>query len=271
MNALIPLLNWTHFVYFALPCILTLIASAWAAFRGRRSLGIGLGLLALGILGLFIWGMWLSLERPPLRTMGETRLWYSLFVIVAGLITYIRWNYRIILSFSGLLSTVFMLINILKPEIHNKTMMPALESPYFVPHVIAYIFAYALLGAGLLVGLYVLYQERRNRGFEPRPLLASSDNLVYTGLAFLMIGLILGCLWAKVAWGTYWGWDPKETWAAITLLSYLLYVHHRLHNPRAYGISYLLLGLSFLFLQICWYGVNYLPSAQGASIHTYSS
>lgn len=84
-----------------------------------------------------------------------------------------------------------------------------------------------------------------------------------------MTGLLLGAVWAKQAWGTYWGWDPKETWAAITLLSYLLYIHHRLYAPRKFEVSFALLILSFLFLQICWYGVNYLPAAQGSSIHTY--
>ncbi len=271
MIDLLPLLDWTHFVWFALPCVLILVASAIASLRHKRGLAIGLGVVALLVLAFFIGGMWHSLERPPLRTMGETRLWYSFFVIVAGLVVYIRWRYVWILSFSGVLSSVFMFINMLKPEIHNKTMMPALESPYFVPHVISYIFAYALLGAALLVGIYVLIRARRDHSLDVRGLIATSDNLVYTGLAFLMIGMFLGCVWAKMAWGTYWGWDPKETWAAVTFLSYLLFVHHRLYRPRDYRMSYLLLALSFLFLQICWYGVNYLPSAQGASIHTYTN
>jgi cytochrome c biogenesis protein len=162
-----------------------------------------------------------------------------------------------------------MAINVFKPEIHNKTMMPALESPFFVPHVISYIFAYSLLAAAVLVGIYIIYKKRKTHDFDPSGLLYTSDNLVYTGLAFLMTGLLLGAVWAKQAWGTYWGWDPKETWAAITLLSYLLYIHHRLYAPRRFEVSFALLILSFLFLQICWYGVNYLPSAQGSSIHTY--
>ncbi len=271
MIDMLPLLDWTHFVWFALPTIALLVGSAWASLRHHRGLAIAFGIGALLTLGFFIGGMWHSLERPPMRTMGETRLWYSLFVILAGLIIYIRWRYIWILGFSGVLSTVFMMINIFKPEIHNKTMMPALESPYFIPHVISYIFAYALLAVALLLGIYVIWRGRRDRAFDPQPLLTSSDNLVYTGLAFLMIGLLLGCVWAKVAWGTYWGWDPKETWAAITLMSYLLFVHHRIYRPRDYRLSYLLLALSFLFLQICWYGVNYLPSAQGSSIHVYTS
>ena len=95
----------------------------------------------LTICGLLVFGtyialMWYSLERPPLRTMGETRLWYSFFLPLVGLITYSRWHYRWVLSFSTLLSLVFICINIMKPEIHSKEMMPALQSPWFAPHVI---------------------------------------------------------------------------------------------------------------------------------------
>ena len=66
-----------------------------------------------------------------------------------------------------------------------------------------------------------------------------------------MTGLLLGAIWAKLAWGTYWNWDPKETWAAITVFSYLLYIHHRLHRPRAFAHSLVLLIVSFLFRDLC--------------------
>lgn len=152
MIDILPLLDWHHFVYFAIPAVLLLIVSALFALYQRRVWAICIAIAAACVLMFFIGGMWHSLERPPLRTMGETRLWYSFFVIIAGLIIYIRWKYRWILSFATVLSTVFMIINIAKPDIHNKTLMPALESPFFVPHVISYIFAYAMLRAALLVG-----------------------------------------------------------------------------------------------------------------------
>ncbi len=75
----------------------------------------------------FIIGMWVSLERPPMRTMGETRLWYSFFLSVAGVAVYARWRYKWILSFSSVMSIVFVCINLFKPEIHNKSLMPALQ------------------------------------------------------------------------------------------------------------------------------------------------
>lgn len=269
MTDFFPVLDWTDFVYFAIPSIVLLAISAASALMSKRGLAVITGVAAVVIFAFFIGGMWHSLQRPPLRTMGETRLWYAFFVIIAGLIVFVRWRYKWILAFSGLLSTVFMIINIAKPEIHNKTMMPALESPFFVPHVISYIFAYAMLAAALIMSIYIIYNKHKNSNIEADKMIYISDNLVYTGISFLMIGLLLGAVWAKIAWGTYWGWDPKETWAAITMISYLLYIHHRIYRPKRFEISFILLIISFLFLQICWYGVNYLPSAQNSSIHTY--
>jgi ABC-type transport system involved in cytochrome c biogenesis permease subunit len=94
------------------------------------------------------------------------------------------------------------------------------------------------------------------------------DNLVRIGWAFLTLGMIMGALWAKQAWGDYWTWDPKETWAAATWLSYLTYLHLR-PREKDQNITFALLIFSFLLLQMCWYGINYLPSAQGSSIHVY--
>jgi ABC-type transport system involved in cytochrome c biogenesis permease subunit len=181
---------------------------------------------------------------------------------------YSRWKYKWILTFSTILSLVFICVNLFKPEIHSKTLMPALQSPWFAPHVIVYMFAYALLGAATVMALYLLFFKRTAATDEEY---AITDNLVYTGLAFMTFGMLFGALWAKEAWGHYWSWDPKETWAAITWFAYLIYIHYRQlpgHNPRL-ALSVLL--VSFILLQMCWWGINYLPSAQGTSVHTYNS
>ncbi|MBQ1723292.1 MAG: cytochrome c biogenesis protein CcsA, partial [Muribaculaceae bacterium] len=75
---------------------------------------------------------------------------------------------------------------------------------------------------------------------------------------------------AKEAWGHYWAWDPKETWAAITWMAYLVYLHYRHYAPSKVRPALILLIVCFVFLQMCWWGINYLPSAQGSSVHTYS-
>ena len=256
-------------IYFALPAVFCWGMGAMAAYRPGTSLQVVLWTVAgLAIFMAFIVGMWVSLERPPLRTMGETRLWYSFFLPVAGIITYIRWRYKWILSFSTVMSLVFICINLFKPEIHNKTLMPALQSPWFAPHVIVYMFAYAMLGAGAVVAVYLLVRSRK-RAIEPG-VMNLCDNLVYVGTAFLTIGMLFGALWAKEAWGHYWSWDPKETWAAATWLGNLLYIHFRFQKNKQYRSALGILVFAFILLQVCWFGVNYLPSAQGNSVHVYN-
>ena len=251
-------MNWSIFPYFAAVSVLL-----WAAgcFLPRRKAVIlmGAGLL---VYAAFIVLYWAGLGRPPLRTTGETRLWYSFFMMLSGLLTYLRWDYRWVPAFSLVVATVFICLNVFKPEIHDETLMPALQSWWFVPHVAVYIFSYSVLGCAFLFGCAELAGRRS--------FLDAADTLVYIGLAFLSLGMLSGSLWAKQAWGTYWNWDPKETWAAITWCIYLIYIHLRLvrRNAKRRSLAALLIA-GFIGLQMCWWGVNYLPSAQGSQ-HVYS-
>lgn len=157
-------MTWNSFIYFALPALLLWLGGAWTAWKKRPIPTYLFTVAGLLVYFAFILGMWFSLERPPLRTMGETRLWYAFFLPTAGLIIYSRWRYPWILAFSTLLAGVFTTINLVNPEIHNKTLMPALQSPWFAPHVIVYMFAYAMLGAAALMAAYLLWfkKERNN-------------------------------------------------------------------------------------------------------------
>lgn len=266
-------MSWDLFIWFALGAVLCWAVGAFFAWKGRPGLVYAFTLAGLAIFFAFIVGMWISLERPPLRTMGETRLWYSFFLPLAGIIVYSRWRYKWILSFSTVLAFVFICVNLFKPGIHSKTLMPALQSPWFAPHVIVYMFSYAMLGAATLMAVYLLFFKR----FQVKPGMKGSveeemditGNLVYVGLAFLTIGMLFGALWAKEAWGHYWAWDPKETWAAITWLCYLVYLHFRKAKPAEWRAACWILLFAFVCLQLCWWGINYLPSAQGHSVHTY--
>ena len=258
---------WSYFIVFALLSVALWTTGAWAAWRNRRRLAFAATGLGLAVFFAYILIMWITLERPPLRTMGETRLWYSFFLPLAGIIVYSRWQYKWILGFSTLLAAVFVCINLFRPEIHSKTLMPALQSPWFAPHVIVYMMAYALLGAAVVMSVYLLFCKKEagtDREME------ITDNLVYVGLSFMTLGMLMGAIWAKEAWGHYWAWDPKETWAAITWLSYLVYIHYRLYRPRSIRPSLWLIIIAFCLLQMCWWGINYLPSAPGMSVHTYN-
>ena len=264
------MVTWEHFIYFALAAVLLWTVGAWAAWRDKRTVTYTSTIIGLVVFFCYILLMWISLERPPLRTMGETRLWYSFFLPLAGIVVYSRWKYKWILSFSTVLALVFICVNLFKPEIHSKTLMPALQSPWFAPHVIVYMFAYAVFGVATLMAIFLLVKEKNNN-FQLSTINSQLDDLVYVGLAFMTFGMLFGALWAKEAWGHYWSWDPKETWAAITWFAYLIYIHYRQlpkHKPR---LALWLLIISFVLLQMCWWGINYLPSAQGASVHTYST
>ena len=267
-------MSWEQFIYFAMAAILLWAIGAWAAWKEKTGFAYTATIVGLVVFFSFILSMWISLERPPLRTMGETRLWYSFFLPLAGFIVYSRWKYKWILTFSTILASVFICVNLFKPEIHDKTLMPALQSPWFAPHVIVYMFAYAVLGAATVMAVYLLFIKKKTTENANQPIADEesdiTDNLVYVGLAFLTIGMLFGALWAKEAWGHYWSWDPKETWAAITWLAYLVYVHYRNLPHHRERIALWMLIVSFVLLQMCWWGINYLPSAQGSSVHTYS-
>lgn len=151
---------WEYFIYFAIAAILFWSIGAYCAWKRQQRGAYFFTAIGLTIFFAYILLMWHTLERPPMRTMGETRLWYSFFLPLAGIIVYARSRYHWILSFSTLLSSVFIGINLLKPEIHTKAMMPALQSPWFAPHVIVYMFAYALFGAATLMALFLLWKMR---------------------------------------------------------------------------------------------------------------
>jgi ABC-type transport system involved in cytochrome c biogenesis permease subunit len=312
-------MSWDSFVWFALAASLFWISGAIVSVISKRRLPAAV-LTGCGsaIFMTFIVGVWISLGRPPLRTMGETRLWFSLFLSLIGLVVYLRWRYRWVLPFGCLMAVMFAGINIFKPEIHTEELMPALRSPWFVPHVIVYMFSYAVMGIATILAIRILWLTRRSAAGSA-PALGSTtpatvdaaasplspslqgdlrlcDTLVRMGWGFITMGIVMGALWAKQAWGDYWTWDPKETWAAATWLSYLLYMHLRQgsalssvtsagsvtiarqnspaievasHSNKALHRTLFLLIFSFILLQMCWWGVNYLPSAQGFSLHTY--
>ena len=262
-------LGWNIFAWVAVAVfVLSLTSALFALRKSERSItAIACSITAILLFALFIASLWMTLERPPLRTMGETRLWYSLFLLIAGLFTYVRWKFRWILSFSTLLATVFMVINILKPEIHDQTLMPALQSVWFVPHVSVYMFSYALLGCATILSIGAL--ATKSAKFDE-----AIERLIYGGTAFVTVGMLTGAIWAKDAWGAYWSWDAKEAWAAVTWCLYLAAIHLAL-RPSTYTSArqkrtyYIIIIAAFLALQMCWWGVNYLPSA-AESVHTYN-
>lgn len=166
------------------------------------------------------------------------------------------WHSGVSVSLIVIVTFVFLYCTLVSMGYFERKMMPALRSVWFAPHVVVYMVGYSCLALTTIAALLRRY--------------VLADVLLRPGLAFLTIGMLFGAFWAKEAWGTYWSWDPKETWAAITWTLYILYFHVRASRPRSYGLLTVLLVISFVCLQMCWWGINYLPSALATSVHTYN-
>jgi len=262
---------WLDFPIYASMALICWLASTILYLSSGKKLTdqLSTGLAALGtiLLLVFVTSLWIHIQRPPMRTLGETRLWYAIFTSAIGIGAYLRWGYKWLICYSLSIAALFLFINLGHPETYDKTLMPALQSPWFVPHVIVYIFAYALLGASSLVALQNLFFPTKIKNIKDP--IQMADNLVYLGFSFITMGLLFGALWAKEAWGHYWTWDPKEVWAFITWMLYLVYIHYRFRHPLEHRKAMIVLAISFAVLLICWFGVSYLPSAQ-SSVHVYS-
>lgn len=240
--------------------------NAEATARRWADAGVWAGVV---LLAATLLALWATLGRPPLRTLGETRLWYALWLPLIGLAVERRLGVaalRLPMLAFGLL---FVGINLARPEGFDRTLMPALRSAWFVPHVTVYLVAYAALGLSCGAALAALARARRARRGVTAGDLWLPAMLVRIGVPFLTLGLLFGALWAKGAWGHYWSWDPKETWAFLTWAVYLGLLHAQQERPASPRAGLWLHAAAFLVVLGCWFLINYLPAAR-ASVHTYA-
>jgi cytochrome c-type biogenesis protein CcsB len=147
-------------------------------------------------------------------------------------------------------------------------------------HVSMMMVSYSILIIGSLFSIFYLFLEnlKKNENLNlsisflsssKEVLLKTLDNWSYRiiglGFPFLTIGIISGAVWANEAWGSYWSWDPKETWALITWLIFAIYLHSRLLKGWQGQKTALLGSFGFFVIWICFLGVNFL----GKGLHSY--
>ena len=175
-----------------------------------------------------------------------------------------QWRGRWLLAAVVAVGVLFTVVTVAK--INFGTLVPALRSAWFVPHIGVYMLAYSALAIALGAGILIPWRNTF-------PLMM---RLVQTASCLLLVGMLCGAVWAQQAWGDYWAWDPKECWAAATWMLTLAAIHigqkdkgQRIKDKRQQVIVWLLVLLAFAAMQMTWYGVNYLPSA-AESLHTYT-
>ena len=149
-----------------------------------------------------------------------------------------------------------------------KPLMPALQSYWLFIHAMVCFLSYACFACAFSLGIMFLLQERQVKSkhtgklFERLPALDVMDKINYNtvriGLIFLTIGIITGSVWAQQAWGSWWSWDPKETWSLITWFIYAAYLHARLNSGWQGRKTAVLSIIGFLAVIFTYLGVSFL-------------
>lgn len=162
-------------------------------------------------------------------------------------------------------------LNWMDPEINP--LVPVLKSPWLMFHVAVIVAAYGFFGIGCLLGLanmmMMTVAVRQNASVLKARIAELSivnEMALWVGLAFMTVGTFLGAVWANESWGRYWGWDPKETWALITVVAYAIVTHlhlvRRWDNPWLFNLSSV---LAFASVLMTFFGVNHFLSG----MHSY--
>lgn len=133
--------------------------------------------------------------------------------------------------------------------------MPVLASPWLSVHVSLVMIGYAILGLTFPISVCALILPKERERFS-----LMIKKLLIPGTYMLGLGIIAGAMWANVSWGRYWAWDPKETWALVTLMLYSIPLHKSFVTRGSHAIWHLYFIFIFSSIIMTYYGVNYLPS-----------
>lgn len=245
-------------------------------FRRERWIRWACRVLALGIALFFCYhsygmGMrWYVGGYAPWSNSYETMVYVAWATVLAGWIFLRRSVITLALAtlFGGIILFVSGL-NWMDPQIG--TLVPVLKSPWLMFHVAVIVAAYGFFGICCLLGLtnlvlILLRGKSPVAGMRLRELTIVNEMAMLVGLALMTIGTFLGAIWANESWGRYWGWDPKETWALITMVVYAVVSHLRL-VPRwcnAWSFNFAAV-LAFSSVLMTFFGVNYFLSG----MHSY--
>ncbi|MCF8226361.1 MAG: cytochrome c biogenesis protein CcsA [Bacteroidales bacterium] len=222
---------------------------------------------------LFFGLRWYVSGHAPLSNGYESMIFVSWIALLAGLIFAKRTGFAIALT--AILSTLSLLVahmSWMNPDITN--LVPVLKSPWLTIHVTVIMAGYGFLGMSMLMGLTnvsfyaVLSKNNGQRIKNVVEQLTKVNHLsVIIGLYFLAIGTFLGGVWANESWGRYWGWDPKETWALISVLVYTFITHmHRFPGMKGSYTFNLGTLLGYFSILMTYFGVNYFLGG----IHSYA-
>ncbi len=218
--------------------------------------------IACAILGLSIYlGMrWQIALRPPLSNMFESLVVFGWAIAVLLIFIDLKYKIKVVNALTALMGLLALgYASLLDKEI--VPLLPALRSNWLTLHVLTCFIGYAALTVAFVSSVIILGKKEETTNLDN-----ISYKLIAFGFLFLTLGVISGSVWANSAWGTYWSWDPKETWSLITWVIYAIYLHARLRKGWKGQKAAWLSVIGFMAMLFTYFGVNYLL----AGLHSYA-
>lgn len=220
------------------------------------------------------WGIglrWHISGRAPWTSSYETMVYVGWCILVAGFI-FMRRS-KVTFAISSLLGGIILMIsllNFLDPEI--TPLVPVLKSYWLMFHVAIITASYGFFFMSAILGItslkIMVFDSKKKYTNRIEELNIINEMSIIIGLLFLSVGIFIGAVWANESWGRYWGWDPKETWALISMVVYAFVVHARFikmfRSPYAYAMMSV---VSIYVILMTFFGVNYYLSG----MHSYGS
>lgn len=205
---------------------------------------------------------WYISGRIPMGNGYETMLFMSLIIMALGI--FLKGKFATSAGF--LLSGFTLLVAYLGQKNPQITpLMPVLNSPILSAHVSTIMIAYSLLAFTFFNGIFSLFFKEEEKKTQ---LALLSRIMLYPAEILLGIGIFLGAVWANISWGTYWSWDPKETWALITFMVYAIPFHSAdLSFLRSNRNLHLYFIIAFVTVLVTYFGVNYFLGG----MHSYAN
>jgi cytochrome c-type biogenesis protein CcsB len=249
---------------------------AWRSAKelvGRAGTALMVAALA-GNVALIV-SRWMSADRPPFKSLFETLVFLAFCAAAVYLVMEVLLKTRVFGALFALASLGALLFALTKWDAEVVKLPPALQSAWFVPHVMVYFVGYAALFFATVLSAVQLFKPtfkiKAGTIFRGE---VSLEDVSYVAIKFgfvlLTFGLLVGAVWAKGAWGDYWVWDPKENWSLVSWLVYAAYLHLRhIKNWRGNRAAWLAI-IGFAVVMFTYLGMNMLPTA-AESAHVYQN
>jgi cytochrome c-type biogenesis protein CcsB len=238
-------------------------------------------LLVLGVHTVGLVFRWIETHQTgygyvPLSNMYESLVFFSWTIVLLYIVLEFLYKQKTIGVFVTPFAFLFIALTAIIPGVNAKIdpLVPALKSPWLAIHVITCFVGYAAFAVSFWFSILFLVKEKREKNsstqmrFLPSTKLLDEINYrsVLIGFPMLTLGIVTGAAWANYAWGSYWSWDPKETWSLITWFIYAAFLHARLTRGWSGRKTAILSIVGFGAVIFTYFGVNYLISG----LHSYA-